>query len=560
MKWHESQNLKSKSVAEYVSKFITKKQNARVYKFVKMINSRIGYDPSSKFRHVSDHLFKKNIKEIKSEFKWEEEFESADLKYDLIYAELPINLRTDEKFVFDEKIKVGFEYNHLAKCLMKLNEDGRLFTLFTSSIFWSVKQRRIIEAIEEKGYYYDSGILCDGLWDSLSSINLYLVSFTKKKNDKIFVAKLKEDSIDSLYKNFNNNKSEDIEQGGWIDKYSFSSYDTSLLEKQIKNTGDYSGFTQKRIQEISLEIKYCKYKENLSDSENSIFIPKSGYAKVITKLKETKTKHHNLYKISFDQKQIISEYAKYFLNTDIGKMYRKSLLRGSSIPHIPLSELKKLAIFLPDIKKQKELIEISSYLNKVISEMEDLKKNLSYYPKKSKEIFKTSKSYFNKLSEITKEDKIKKIIQGGETKTIEFKETFSFNKHTNEKRADYLIKSSCKNIVGFINTNGGKLFIGVNDNAQIIGIEEELLKYKSVDAFKLFLSDTIKNKIGPLFNTNIDFKIHEIDDKKIVLIECKKSEDKECFYEGKEFYIRQNPKAQLLEGTELILYIKSRFS
>ena len=101
MKWHESQNLKSKSVAEYVSKFITKKQNARVYKFVKMINSRIGYDPSSKFRHVSDHLFKKNIKEIKSEFKWEEEFESADLKYDLIYAELPINLRTDEKFVFD---------------------------------------------------------------------------------------------------------------------------------------------------------------------------------------------------------------------------------------------------------------------------------------------------------------------------------------------------------------------------------------------------------------------------------------------------------------------------
>ncbi|MDA0330975.1 MAG: putative DNA binding domain-containing protein [Bacteroidetes bacterium] len=318
-----------------------------------------------------------------------------------------------------------------------------------------------------------------------------------------------------MFNNFNNNDSEDIEVGGWLEKNSFRSYDTSLLEKQIKNTGDYSGFPQKKIEEISKEIKYCKHKETHIDSENSIFIPKSGYSNVITKLEETETKHHNLFKISFDEKQIIAEYARYFLNTDIGKMYRKSLTRGMVIKQIPLSELKQLLIFVPDLKKQKELIEISNYLNKVIAEMEDLKKNLSYYPKQSKEIFKTSKSYFNKLSEITKEDKIKKIIQSGETKTIEFKETFSFNKHTNEKRADYLIKSTCKNIVGFINTDGGNLFIGVNDDGQIIGIEEELQKHKSVDAFKLFLSDTIKTKIGPLYNTNVDFKIHTIDNKKI---------------------------------------------
>ncbi|MDA0330974.1 MAG: hypothetical protein O2785_03260, partial [Bacteroidetes bacterium] len=189
--WHEIQNLKSKNVADYVSKFITKKQNTRVYRFVNLINSPRGFDPSSKFKHVSDQLFEKKIKEIKSEFNWEIDFESADLKYDLIFADLPIGVKANEKFLFNEKIKVGFEYNHLAKCLLKLDDNGRLFSIFPGSIFWGEKQRRIVEAIEKKGFYCDTGILCEGLWDSITSVNLYLVSFSKKRMIKYLLVRLK---------------------------------------------------------------------------------------------------------------------------------------------------------------------------------------------------------------------------------------------------------------------------------------------------------------------------------------------------------------------------------
>ena len=46
---------------------------------------------------------------------------------------------------------------------------------------------------------------------------------------------------------------------------------------------------------------------------------------------------------------------------------------------------------------------------------------------------------------------------------VEFKETLSKNIHTNKKDQN-LQSSVLKNIVGFLNKNGGKLLVGVADN------------------------------------------------------------------------------------------------
>ena len=67
----------------------------------------------------------------------------------------------------------------------------------------------------------------------------------------------------------------------------------------------------------------------------------------------------------------------------------------------------------------------------------------------------------------------------------------------------------------------------------------------------MFFGDILSDRIGPLRNTHVNFKIHKLNSKEILIVDCQKSENNPCFYNAKEFYIRHNPKAQLLEGNEL---------
>ena len=55
------------------------------------------------------------------------------------------------------------------------------------------------------------------------------------------------------------------------------------------------------------------------------------------------------------------------------------------------------------------------------------------------------------LEGLTTEDEILSLIRKGESKRVEFKETFSKNTHT-QKRDKEIEKSSLKNIVGFLNS------------------------------------------------------------------------------------------------------------
>ena len=56
----------------------------------------------------------------------------------------------------------------------------------------------------------------------------------------------------------------------------------------------------------------------------------------------------------------------------------------------------------------------------------------------------------------------KKIIEKGEGIDVEFKSS-----------KDFLIDSGFETVVSFLNTVGGYLFLGVNDDKEIIGVNED---------------------------------------------------------------------------------------
>jgi type I restriction enzyme R subunit len=159
---------------------------------------------------------------------------------------------------------------------------------------------------------------------------------------------------------------------------------------------------------------------------------------------------------------------------------------------------------------------------------------------------------------ISEEDQIKLLIPNNESKILEFKETFSLDvkKGTKEK---YIEKSALKTIGAFLNSEGGELLVGVNDDGDIMGVDEEMNKfYKNADKYLLNFKNHLKSKVGEGFYPLIDYKMVEIDGKSVLRVSCGIAHTP-CFLDDTEFYVRSGPSTDLLEGKKQHEYIKERF-
>ena len=175
---------------------------------------------------------------------------------------------------------------------------------------------------------------------------------------------------------------------------------------------------------------------------------------------------------------------------------------------------------------------------------------------------------YKKLNKLkSEEDIILKKISNGESKNCEFKESLSLdvrqsqnNKSYQPKKESYIELAVLKTIAGFLNTDGGELFIGVSDDSKVLGIENELIKLhkSSKDKFQLHLKTLIKENIGLGSSNYINLELKKVNDKAIIHVICKKS-DEPVYIKDKDFYIRTGPATDKLEGRELVNYTTSRF-
>ena len=151
------------------------------------------------------------------------------------------------------------------------------------------------------------------------------------------------------------------------------------------------------------------------------------------------------------------------------------------------------------------------------------------------------------------------IISSGETRNAEFKETFSLETKTKNKEK-YLIEGKIKTIAGFLNTDGGTLIIGVDDESRTIGINEEIdLLHGSDDKYLLHFKDVVMKKIGPKFLTLINYSIQLVGNKKLLVIVCQPSSEPIYINSEKDFFARTGPATEKLEGPTLVEYVAKHF-
>jgi predicted HTH transcriptional regulator len=164
--------------------------------------------------------------------------------------------------------------------------------------------------------------------------------------------------------------------------------------------------------------------------------------------------------------------------------------------------------------------------------------------------------------------KIKSLIEKGECTNIEFKSSLRYCFH--QKIADKKIEhSAMKTIAAFLNSEGGTLLIGIEDNRNILGLVNDFSTLKKVenklDEFQKHLDNLIENYLGNSAFTFINVLFHEINENIICEIQVNPNRKKHIMLKNmsenskEEFYIRRSASTKSLSPTEMLEYIENHW-
>ena len=157
---------------------------------------------------------------------------------------------------------------------------------------------------------------------------------------------------------------------------------------------------------------------------------------------------------------------------------------------------------------------------------------------------------------------IEELIKGGESQVVEFKSSLQWDIEKNCSNKE-LKKEVLKTLVAFLNTDGGILLIGVEDNGNIFGLEKDLrlVKGKSLDGFEQNLANLISDKIGEQYIRFIRIHIVSYLHKYISVIRVKTAPEPVFLQSGcnSEFFVRVSNTSRSLDVKKTYSYIKTNF-
>ena len=176
-----------------------------------------------------------------------------------------------------------------------------------------------------------------------------------------------------------------------------------------------------------------------------------------------------------------------------------------------------------------------------------------------------SKGYASlKAADVTEDETIDALtlaqeVMNGESESVEFKSTLRINLHTGQKdpRMELAV---LKTMAAFLNSNGGKLIVGVADDGSPVGIETD--GFPNEDKMSLHLVNIIKSRMGIPALTNVNVNFDDYEGSRIMVVKCHKSPTAVFVKDGdiERFYVRTGPATTELSASQTQEYIKQRFA
>ena len=153
---------------------------------------------------------------------------------------------------------------------------------------------------------------------------------------------------------------------------------------------------------------------------------------------------------------------------------------------------------------------------------------------------------------------IDKLIEGGESDTVEFKSSLYYDyltKQPNKLLTEIIMKS----IVGFLNNQGGNIIVGIDDAGKVLGLtnDYENFRKKNSDGFEQYFNNMFIQMIGVEYRTYVKLLFHKIDKKDICAIRILTSNIPAFLKRNgtEEFFVRTGNTTNPLKTREMYNYI-----
>jgi hypothetical protein len=155
------------------------------------------------------------------------------------------------------------------------------------------------------------------------------------------------------------------------------------------------------------------------------------------------------------------------------------------------------------------------------------------------------------------------LLQAGESKTLEFKSSARWD--VKEKRINKTLEHIIiKTVAAFLNTAGGSLLIGVDDEGKILGLTNDyktLGKKQDKDGFENWLVTVLLDNIGKDFSPSIHIDFYVIEGKEICKTTVKTAPKPAYVKEGayETLFIRTGNSTRPLTTREAVEYCKQKW-
>ncbi len=148
------------------------------------------------------------------------------------------------------------------------------------------------------------------------------------------------------------------------------------------------------------------------------------------------------------------------------------------------------------------------------------------------------------------------LVATGESGTLEFKQTLRFNLRAG-KNGKEIEHANMKTVAAFMNSEGGTLLVGVADNGEVTGFEED--KLGNDDKALLHFNNLVNQQIGTEFARYIDTVIIDVQGKHIIRAYCMPAAAPAIIKNGQseEFYVRSGPASRQLSLSQFYEWLQN---
>ena len=146
------------------------------------------------------------------------------------------------------------------------------------------------------------------------------------------------------------------------------------------------------------------------------------------------------------------------------------------------------------------------------------------------------------------------IIKDGENDRTEFKSTLRWS--LKENKVNHGVEIAwLKTVAAFLNSDGGRLLVGVDNQGVPLGIEPDA--FENEDKYLLHVNNRLQQHLGAEHAANIRFGLYPVGSQKVLLIECSPATKPVFLIDAGEesFYVRAGPGTRKLTMSQMLAYV-----